>query len=203
MSEAREPVAAALAVIDSRNVDDPRSHEGGPLALVQGQIAEQWVLALCSQPSDALRIAARAHHLRRWELPRAHFPTGRVGYLRWRRTQQQRHARELNEILAKGGIPKSVSQRAREIVLKRGLGSDAEVHVFEDAVSLTFLQTELRPIIDRIKDDAKVTGIVVKTLAKMSPSGREQAEGLAASLDKQSKRVVDIAVVEFNLLNRD
>ena len=55
---------------------------------------------LLEAPSDALRIAARAHHLRRWEVPRSSYPEGRAGYLRWRRDQKARHAREVADVLA-------------------------------------------------------------------------------------------------------
>ena len=44
---------------------------------------------------ETLLLAARAHHLRRWELPRDSYPVGRAGYLRWRRDQKAapRHGR--------------------------------------------------------------------------------------------------------------
>lgn len=169
------------AAIDSANSRDPRDHDGEPLALAQGRMAEEWVMRLAPQASDALRLAARAHHLRRWELPRSDYPTGRAGYLRWRRAQQQRHARDLAAIAEDAGLDDSVSVRAAEIVSKKGLGSDPEVQTFEDAVSLTFLATELEPVIARLADDDKAASIVAKTLAKMSGAGREQAQALAAS----------------------
>ena len=91
----------------------------------------------------------------------------------------------------------SVSARAAEIVAKQGLGTDPEVQTFEDAVSLTFLETELRPVIDRLDDDVKVAGIVARTLAKMSAAGREQAVALEASLDERSRRILDQASAIF------
>ena len=68
----------------------------------------------------------------------------------------------------------SVSVRAAQIVAKQGLGSDPEVQTFEDAVSLTFLETELHSVLDRLGDDTKAADIVAKTLDKMSPAGRDQ-----------------------------
>ena len=178
--------------IDSANSHDPRDHHGEPLALAQGRMAEEWVMRLAPQASDALRLAARAHHLRRWELPRSDYPPGRAGYLRWRRAQQQRHARDLAAIADHAGLDGSVSVRAAEIVAKQGLGSDPEVQTFEDAVSLTFLMTELGPVVARLDDDAKAASIVAKTLAKMSGAGRQQAQALAASrqLSDRSRRIL-------------
>ena len=181
------------AAIDAVNANDPRTHETEPLALAQGRKAEEWVERLDPNASVALRLAARAHHLSRWELPRSDYPEGRAGYLRWRRAQKDRHARDLIAILGDAGGHESVSARAAEIVAKKGLGSDEEVQTFEDAVSLSFLETELRPVIDRLDDDSKVADIVAKTLAKMSSAGRTQAQRLAASLDERSQSIISEA----------
>lgn len=181
------------AAIDAVNADDPRVHHNEPLALAQGRRAEAWVARLDPDASVALRLAARAHHLRRWELPRSDYPDGRAGYLRWRRAQRDRHGRDLAAILDAAGGQESVSTRAAEIVTKKGLGSDPEVQTFEDAVSLAFLETELRPVVDRLEDDSKVADIVAKTLAKMSAAGREHAQSLAAGLDEHSQRIVTAA----------
>ena len=187
----------ARAAIDAANAEDPRSFGGVPLALAQGRRAEEWVVRLDPGASDALRLAARAHHLRRWAVPRSDYPEGRAGYLRWRRAQGDRHARDLTAILDRAGVDGGVSARAAEIVAKRGLGADPEVQTFEDAVSLTFLETELRPVIDRLDDDAKVAGIVAKTLAKMSATGRDRAAAASVGLDERSQRILDQASAIF------
>ena len=165
-----------------------------PLALTQGRRAEAWVARLDPEASDALRLAARAHHLRRWALPRSDYPPGRAGYLRWRRAQRERHARDLAAILDDAGVDGSVSVRASQIVAKQGLGSDPEVQTFEDAVSLTFLETELHSVLDRLDDDTKAADIVAKTLAKMSPAGRDQAVAVASTLDQRSQLIVTNAI---------
>lgn len=179
-------VSESRAAIDAANAADPRSHDGRPLALAQGRRAEEWVVRLDPEASDALRLAARAHHLRRWALPRSDYPEGRAGYLRWRRAQRERHARDLAAILDEARVDGSVADRAAQIVAKRGLGSDPEVQTFEDAVSLTFLETELRSVLDRLDDDTKAADIVAKTMAKMSAAGQEQALAVAATLDERS-----------------
>lgn len=179
-------ISESRAAIDAANAADPRSHDGEPLALVQGRRAEEWVVRLDPEASDALRLAARAHHLRRWALPRSDYPEGRAGYLRWRRAQRERHARDLAAILDEACVDGSVAARATRIVAKRGLGSDPEVQTFEDAASLTFLETELRSVLDRLDDDTKAADIVAKTMAKMSAAGRERAAEVAATLDERS-----------------
>ena len=196
-------VAESRAAIDAANAADPRSHDGEPLALAQGRRAEEWVVRLDPDASDALRLAARAHHLRRWALPRSDYPEGRAGYLRWRREQRERHARDLAAILDEARVDGPVSARAAQIVAKRGLGSDPEVQTFEDAVSLTFLETELRSVLDRLDDDTKAADILAKTMAKMSAAGREQAVAVAATLDERNRRIVAEASTAFTQSTAD
>ena len=190
-------VDESRAAIDAANAEDPRRHAGVPLALAQGRRAEEWVVRLDPGASDALRLAARAHHLRRWVLPRTEYPVGRAGYLRWRRAQSERHSRDLVAILDGAGVDGAMSARAARIVAKQGLGSDPEVQTFEDAVSLTFLETELHAVLDRLDDDTKATDIVAKTLAKMSLAGRDRAVAMASGLDQRSRRIVSQAVAAF------
>lgn len=167
-----DALTAAAAAIDAANAEDPSRHDGQPLALVQGRLADEWVVRLQPDASAALRLAARAHHLRRWVLPRSSYPDGRAGYLTWRREQRSRHATELIAILETNGAAPEVVTRAATIVTKRGLGHDPEVQVFEDAVSLTFVSTQLASTAAKLADDDKMVDVVAKTLAKMSDRGR-------------------------------
>ncbi len=93
----------AAAAIDEANAADPnRITVRGttePLALAHGRLAAEWIDRLVPDADDTLKLAARAHHLRRWELPRADYPEGRAGYLRWRRDQKRRHAADVEALL--------------------------------------------------------------------------------------------------------
>jgi hypothetical protein len=165
----------AVEAIDAINRDDPNDFDGQPLALAQGRLAHDWVLRLEPDASDALQLAARAHHLRRWVVPRSSYPDGRPGYLTWRRDQKIRHATELREVLERAGIEAATADRACVVVAKTGLGSDPEVQTFEDAVCLTFLQTQLTSTIDKVHDDDHMVEVIVKTLRKMSDAGKAAA----------------------------
>ena len=186
---------AARAAIDAANRDDPSEYDGEPLALAQGRLAEEWVTRLHPEASAALRLAARAHHLRRWTLPRESFPPGRPGYLRWRREQKARHARDLEVILESAGVAPSTVARAATIVTKRGLETDPEVQAFEDAVCLTFLVTQLVSTADKLADDAKMVDVVAKTLVKMSEAGRVAALGI--DLDERGSMLVSQAIAQL------
>lgn len=189
------PVDAAIEAIDAANSLDPHQFEGEPLALVEGRLAHEWVGRLTDAPSDALRLAARAHHLRRWVVPRSDYPDGRSGYLRWRRDQKQRHADELATILAEAGVASDTAERASVIVAKVGLGSDPEVQDFEDAVCLTFLHTQLTPTAERLGDERAVA-VIGKTLAKMSDDGRARAS--TTDFDDHTAALVTEAIASLS-----
>lgn len=178
--------------IDAINRDDPNEFEGDPLALAQGRMAEAWVTRLDPAASDGLRVAARAHHLRRWVVPRDSYPEGRDGYLRWRRDQKLRHGEELRDLLLAADTDEAMIDKACAIVQKKGLGSDAEVQTFEDAVSLTFVQTQLSTTTDNVADDDKMAEVVAKTLRKMSAAGHEEAATIP--LDSRAALIVQRAI---------
>lgn len=172
----------AIAAIDAANGQDPntldRDGEAVPKELLHGALATRWVCELDPDPGEALLLAARAHHLRRWQLPRSDYPEGRAGYHRWRKELQERHAREAGVILEAAGYDAAMALRVGEIIRKRGLGRDPEVQTLEDALCLVFLETQLADFAARHPED-QVVDILVKSLKKMSDHGRTVAGRIA------------------------
>jgi hypothetical protein len=189
-------LARALAAIDAANEDDPtlitvRGVEQ-PKELAHAALVTEWVQRLDPAPSDALLLAARAHHLRRWVIPRSSYPAGRAGYLRWRAAQHDQHADDVARLLRDAGYDATTVARVQDLVRKRGLGRDAtrrdaEVQVLEDALCLVFLETQLSELADRFDDD-KVVDILRKTAKKMSEQGR--AATADVELDDRSRALV-------------
>ena len=175
---------AAIAAIDAANADDPNvvvvDGVERPKEQAHAELMTAWVRRLDPDATDEQLLAARAHHLRRWALPRADFPEGRSGYLRWRTELSKRHAAEVGEILAAHGYDDSSVARVQQIVRKQGLASDPAVQAHEDALCLVFLDTQLDATIERLGRD-KVVDVVAKTVKKMSPSGIEAAADLLLS----------------------
>lgn len=165
----------AIAAIDAANAGDPSELDGEPLAMNEGRTAHEWTVTLDPRAPETVQLAARAHHLRRWEMPRASYPEGRSGYLRWRRDQQRRHSDDLSTLLAAHGYDTATIARTATIISKQGLGSDPDVQLFEDAVALTFLQSQLTRTHARLADDDKLVDVLRKTFAKMSARGRALA----------------------------
>lgn len=178
---AADRLARALAAIDAANADDPNAlHVRGalrPKELAHAELATEWVRALRDDPSEALLLAARAHHVRRWEIPRESEAPDRAGYHRWRRALQAHHARIAAEILEREGFDGEEIERVAALIRKRGLGSDPEVQALEDALCLVFLETQLSELADRV-DAEKLLAVVAKTLEKMSTVAVAHARSL-------------------------
>lgn len=180
MSGGSQRLAEAIAAIDAANADDPTiitaRGRTGPKEVVHGELVTEWVQRLRPDADEALLLAARGHHLRRWTMPRASYPTGRAGYLRWRRALHQQHAHELGDILHSLGYDTATTDRVQALVRKEGLGrpggtSDPDVQALEDALCLVFLETQLAELTARL-DDEKLVAVLAKTAAKMSDTGR-------------------------------
>jgi hypothetical protein len=194
-SETSERLQRALAAIDAANADDPFTLvvDGveRPKELAHAELMTTWVRRLDPSASEAQILAARAHHLRRWTLPRSDYPEGRAGYLRWRTTLKRQHAAEVGEILRDAGYDDAVIERVQQIVRKEGLGRDPAVQVHEDALCLVFLQTQLVEVTEQLGDE-KTIDVLQKTARKMSP------EGLAAvgqlPLSAEATRILGLAL---------
>ena len=173
-----ERFARAVAAIDQANADDPNRivvrGELRPKELAHAELATAWVRRLDADPSEAVLLAARAHHIRRWMIPRASYPTGRAGYLRWRRALHKLHAEVVAEILQQVGYEDPTIERVQRIVAKRDLGKDRDSHALEDALCLVFVETQLHDLGRRL-DRPKMLDVVRKTLAKMSDEAIELA----------------------------
>ena len=185
----------ALAAIDAANADDPATivvaGRASPKEQAHAEMMTDWVRRLDPQATDAQLLAARAHHLRRWSIPRSSFPHGRAGYLRWRTALKKQHAAEVGEILAGEGYDAEAIEAVQRIVRKDGLGHDPMVQTHEDALCLVFLQTQLLELAADQGED-KTIEIVRKTTAKMSDRGIGAA--LALDLAPDARALVERAM---------
>ncbi len=163
--------ATAVSVIDFANFEDPNliwsRGERLPLAMVHGQLAAEWIERLVEEPDEALLLAARAHHLRRWEVPRASYPEGRAGYLRWRKDQKDRHATEIADILLAVGYDEATIHRVQTLIRRQRIDVESGTQWVEDAACLVFLETQLAEFSEQLDLDHLVS-VIQKTAAKMS-----------------------------------
>lgn len=186
---------AALGRFDEENSRDPNSETIGgatrPRELVYAQWLTDWVLKLCPNASEELRLAARCQHLCRWEIPRNSYPMTRPGYLKWREDLKKFHAERAGGILREVGYPESVVERVQALNLKRNFPNDAEGRVLEDALCLVFLERQLAEFATKTADD-KVIVALQKSWKKMTPAGH--AEALKLSYTPREKLLLDQAL---------
>jgi hypothetical protein len=177
-------LAATLSAIDAANADDPsRVTVDGvsrPAELVYGERMSAVLETLYPDASEALRLGARAQHIRRWTVPRASYPMDRTGYLRWRTDLKRKHAEMAGEIMRANGYADGVIARVGSLIRKERLKQDAEAQALEDIACIVFLQHYVDEFAAK-HDDDKLIAILRKTWAKMSPHGHAAALKLPLS----------------------
>ena len=118
-----ERFSEAIKKIDAANQEDPRSEmvdgRPQPRELLFAQRVYQWVEQLAEAPSEELLLAARAHTLRRWMIPRDRYPMTTVGYHQWRNALAQFHADEAETILHAAGYPAEQIQSIKDFITKK------------------------------------------------------------------------------------
>lgn len=182
----RQRFYRAIAAIDAANADDPFMLEvdgqNVPKEQTHAEMMTRWVRELDPDASEELQLAARAHHIRRWMIPRSTFPAGRSAYLRWRRALHSVHAELTAAILEECGYPRTSVERVAALVAKADLlqAGDPDSQTLEDALSLVFFETQLEPLLDDL-DDRQLRRALGRTWRKMSPNGQATARGLALS----------------------
>lgn len=178
----------AIEAFDAIHREDPEEAftQDGKVtrSLRYHQRLTHWVEQLSGEPSEALRLAARCQHLRRRAIPRGTFPPDKVGYRKWRTALAEFHAREAASILHRVGYSETLISRVIELLLKRRLGLDREVQLFEDSICLVFLEYEL-PEFAKKHDEMKLRSVLQKTWKKMSALGHEGARALSADLEPE------------------
>lgn len=183
----------AITAIDAANADDPHRITIRGVArqkeLAHAELVTEWIRRLRPEASEALLLAARAHHVRRWTISRSAYPGGRAGYLQWRRDLHELHAGEAARLLTGEGYDQAMVSRVGDIIRKRNLATDPEVQALEDALCLVFLETQFRDLAARL-DAARMVDVLRKTLSKMSDEGKRLA------------RTIEMSTVERGLLER-
>jgi Domain of unknown function (DUF4202) len=169
---------AALRRFDGENARDPNIETADgvaqPRELLYARRLSDWVLRLCPDASEALRLAARCQHICRWAIPRNSHPMTRAGYLEWRATLKQFHAQKAGEILRELGYGEDMVRRVQDLNLKKHFPGDPEVRVLEDALCLVFLQFQLADLAAKTAGD-KTINALRKSWQKMTDAARTEA----------------------------
>ncbi len=166
---------------DRANAEDPNVEEvdGRPMPkeLIYGERMSARLDAFAPEAPEVVKLAARAQHIRRWEIPRESYPEGRAGYLKWRTDLYKRHGDIAGKIMKDVGYDDSAIERVQTLLRKRGLKTDPDVQLLEDVICLVFLEHYFHDFAKKHEEE-KLIPIVQKTWNKMTDRGHAAALAL-------------------------
>ncbi|MEQ9288885.1 MAG: DUF4202 domain-containing protein [Cyclobacteriaceae bacterium] len=164
--------------IDAVNAEDSNLEKSAgqtyPKEILYSQRMTELLHQFTANPSEALQVAARGQHIKRWSIPRSDYPMDRKGYLKWRTMLKLLHGELLDGILKEEGCQPDFIKKVVDLVTKKNLKTDPESKLLEDVVCLVFLKYYFRDFAAKSSHD-KLIQIVQKTWAKMTEKGHEAA----------------------------
>jgi hypothetical protein len=172
------PLERALTAIDAAHALDPNkvtiNNEELPYELHYAQKCTSYLEKRAPDASEPLRIAIRAQHFRRWEVPRSSYPMTRPGYHAWRTYLKKRQAELVEQICLDSGYSKEDSETVGSLIRKEDLKANEETMVLEDVACLVFLDDQFEAF-EKEHDEDKIVRILQKTWGKMTDQGHELA----------------------------
>ncbi len=187
-----------IKAIDTVNAEDPRTTtiDGVeyPYETVYADRMTATLARMYPEASELLRIAARAQHIRRWQIPRDTYPRNREGYQKWRLSMRQLHSDLVGDIMAKNGYSADDIALVGSFLRKERLKREADSQALENVVDVVFIDFYWDEFVAKFPDydDDKLIDIVGKTLRKMSSHGHQAA--LALDLPAATAKIVLAAV---------
>ncbi|KAH7356090.1 glutamyl-tRNA synthetase [Pyrenochaeta sp. MPI-SDFR-AT-0127] len=187
----------ALAAIDAAHALDPTkvtvSGQELPYELHYAQKCTAYLQKRAPDASEPLRLAIRAQHFRRWEVPRSTYPMTRVGYHAWRTFLKKRQAELVETICKESGYSDDDAARVGALIRKEDLKVDEETQVLEDVACLVFLDDQFEAF-EKEHDEDKIIKILQKTWGKMTDKGHELA--LQIPMEGRPRELVEKALAE-------
>ena len=193
MSE--EKLAAALRLIDEAHAQDPKKIEidGKEQAyeLHYSQKMSNYLEKRNPSAPDTLRLAIRAQHFRRWEIPRDSYPMNKLGYHAWRTYLKKRQAEMASQICLNCGYSEDDAMRVAHLIRKEDLKEDTDTQTLEDVACIVFLDDQFEDF-EKQHDEEKIVKILQKTWGKMSEKGHELV--LELSMSEKCRRLMNKAL---------
>ena len=178
MTASPDRFKAAIEAIDAENARDPRQveYEGKtwPYETLYAQRMSDMLAAYDPAASEPLRLAARAQHIRRWDIPRDSYPMDRKSYHLWRTRLYGYHAEVASGILQRAGYDPATIQVVVDLLMKKRIKADPRMQTLEDVICLVFLRYYFQDFIAE-HEDGKVITILQRTWKKMSDAGHAAA----------------------------
>lgn len=169
----------AFRLFDAANSEDPNFETGDdgqptPKELLYAQRMTACLARVAPDAPEAVQLAARCQHIRRWSIPRSDFAMTRPAYHQWRNTLKKYHAELAGQLMAQAGYAPELIARVQQLVQKLRLQDDPGVQLLEDVICLVFLEHYFLPFAAQHPEE-KVIAIVQKTWSKMTGRGHALA----------------------------
>lgn len=179
-----------LAAFDAANREDPHTEHDEPGNAVPKELLYALRMSavlteFAPDASEALQLAARCQHIRRWTVPREDYPMDRKGYLQWRTYLKKFHGEQATEIMQAQGYDSVTTKKVVALLNKKNLKRDAEMQTLEDVICLVFLRFYLADFMKKHPEE-KIVSIIAKTWKKMSEAGHAAALKLEFSPEEQA-----------------
>ena len=185
----------AIERFDAANREDPNREVADGVEQAKELLYARRMTAcldrFCPDAPEAVRLAARCQHIRRWTIPRTDYPEGRNGYRRWRTDLARFHASTAAAILREVGYDDATVARVESLLRKERLKTDPDVQLLEDVICLVFLEHYLSDFVPK-HDEEKLLGVLRKTWPKMSEDGRQAA--LELNLSAELRALIERAI---------
>lgn len=168
----------AISLFDAANAADPNLEDDAgqarPKELLYAERMSAMLARFAPEASEAVQLAVRAQHIKRWTVPRSTYPMTPIGYKQWRTGLYQFHAETAGALMQQAGYDAESIERVQRIVAKKGIKANEETQLMEDVVALVFLEHYLTGFaaLHPEYDETKWCDIIRKTWQKMSAQGR-------------------------------
>ncbi|KAM3071870.1 hypothetical protein ACMFMG_009724 [Clarireedia jacksonii] len=186
---AAENYEAAISLIDEAHAQDPNkiiiNNSPIPYELHYARKMTHYLTQRCPSASPILRVAIRAQHFRRWEIPRASYPATKAGFLK------KRQADLASAICIGCNFTAEEAEAVAALIRKEDLKQNEETQVLEDVACLVFLDDQFEEF-EKGMEEEKMLGILRKTWAKMSEEGRRLA--LEIGMSERNRGLVEKAL---------
>ena len=196
MTQQQTRFERAMALFDAANAEDPNQDEGQPKELLYAKRMSEMLGRFAPDAAEAVKLAVRAQHIRRWTVPRGSYPMTKEGYYAWRTGLYKFHADTAGELMRQAGYDDEMIERVKTAVSKRGLKTNPETQLLEDVTDLVFIEHYMLAFAAGKPDydEEKWLGIVRKTWNKMSQAAHQFALSGAVKLPEPLLPLITKAV---------
>ncbi len=181
---AAENYEAAISLIDEAHAQDPNTAivDGYeiPYELHYAQQMTHYLNLRSPNASPILKVAIRAQHFRRWEVPRDSYPMTKPGYLSWRAFLKKRQADLASAICIGCNFTPEEAEEVAKLIRKEDLRDNEETQILEDVACLVFLDDQFEAF-EKEHDEVKIVDILRKSWGKMSEEGHKLATQIPMS----------------------